>query len=38
MSHSVIWVVYDKTIHSQIRKEDHGPSIFTCPAHTIDVL
>ena len=22
---------------SQIRKEDHGPSIFTCPAHTIDV-
>ena len=23
--------------HSQIRKEDHGPSIFTCPAHTLDV-
>ena len=23
--------------HSQIRKEDHGRSIFTCPAHTINV-
>ena len=23
--------------HSQISKEDHGSSIFTCPAHTIDV-
>ena len=23
--------------HSQIRNEDYGPSIFTCPAHTIDV-
>ena len=22
--------------HSQIRNEDHSPSILTCPAHTID--
>ena len=23
--------------HSQMRKDDHDPSIFTCAAHTIDV-
>ena len=23
--------------HSQIRKEDHDASIFTCPVHTINV-
>ena len=23
--------------HLQIRKEDHGLSIFTCSSHTIDV-
>ena len=23
--------------HSQIRNEDYGSFIFTCPAHTIDV-
>ena len=28
----------DKTTSFTLfRKEDHGPSIFTCPAHTIDV-
>ena len=24
--------------HSEICKEDHGPSIFTCMVHTIDIL
>ena len=23
--------------HSLIRKEDHGPSMSTCPTHTVDV-
>ena len=34
MFQSVIWVVYRQDV---IGKEDHGPSIFTCPARTVDV-
>ena len=36
-----MWVVYEQDIiHKFVRKihkEDDGPSIFTCLAHTVDV-